>query len=184
MIYFTSDLHLSHNKEFLYSPRGFSNVLDMNETIIKRWNSVVNDDDIVYVLGDVVFGDLDKAKNNLQRLKGSIKLVLGNHDGTTKIEMYKTLPNIEILGYSSVLTYRKQHFYLSHYPTITSNFLEDKPLKSRTINLCGHTHTKDPFFNWDQGLIFHVEVDSNDLYPWSIDKILELVTEKYNQNPR
>ena len=47
-IWFTSDLHLSHNKEFLYKPRGFSSVEEMNETIIENWNSLVSWDDEVW----------------------------------------------------------------------------------------------------------------------------------------
>lgn len=93
MIYFTSDLHFNHNREFLWKERGFSSLKEMNETIIENWNSIVNEDDIVYVLGDVVFGDLDEGKAYLERLHGSIKLVLGNHDGNTKlrcIEHYQT----------------------------------------------------------------------------------------------
>lgn len=181
MIYFTSDLHLNHDKEFCYGPRGFSNVLDMNKAIIDNWNNFVKDDDIVYLLGDVVFGDLQVAREMLSSLKGSIKLILGNHDGETKIELYKTLPNIEILGYSTIFTYKKYHFYLSHYPTLTANYDDEKPLKNKVINLCGHVHTKDPFYDFDKGLIFHVEVDTNNCTPWNIDDIISLVSEKYEE---
>lgn len=178
MIYFTSDLHFNHNREFLWKERGFSSLKEMNETIIENWNSIVNEDDIVYVLGDVVFGDLDEGKAYLERLHGSIKLVLGNHDGNTKIEMYRTLPNIEILGYSTIFQYKKHHFYLSHYPSITGNFDEEKPLRSKVINLCGHVHTKDCFYDWDKGIIFHVELDTHDFTPWTLEEILERVRER------
>ena len=47
MIYFTSDLHLGHDQEFIWGARGFNSVTEMNEKIITRWNSrITKDDDI------------------------------------------------------------------------------------------------------------------------------------------
>ena len=52
-IWFISDLHLNHNKDFVYKPRGFDNVIDMNMAIIERWNNTVELDDDIYCLGDL-----------------------------------------------------------------------------------------------------------------------------------
>ena len=57
-IWIISDTHFNHNKEFLYSPRGFNSVEEMNHAIVTLWNECVNDDDIVYHLGDVCLGDI------------------------------------------------------------------------------------------------------------------------------
>ena len=35
MIWLTSDLHFFHNREFVYKPRGFNSVEEMNEKIIQ-----------------------------------------------------------------------------------------------------------------------------------------------------
>ena len=43
-IWLTSDLHFLHNKEFLYKPRGFDSVEEMNEAIIERHNVLVEED--------------------------------------------------------------------------------------------------------------------------------------------
>ena len=56
-IYLTSDLHLNHNKEFVYFPRGFKSVYEMNDTIISNWNKTVSGDDDVYLLGDIMLGN-------------------------------------------------------------------------------------------------------------------------------
>ena len=74
MIWLTSDLHLFHNQEFIYKPRGFSSVEEMNEVIEQNWNGLVNDDDEVYILGDLRVGG-KKVSNNacmeiVKRLKG------------------------------------------------------------------------------------------------------------------
>jgi calcineurin-like phosphoesterase family protein len=43
-----------------------------------RWNEVVRDNDLVYVLGDVAFNKI--ALNSLGQFKGRKILVMGNHD--------------------------------------------------------------------------------------------------------
>ena len=60
-IYLTSDLHFCHNREFLYKPRGFDSVWDMNKVIVESWNKVVGADDDVYVLGDLMLNDNDEG---------------------------------------------------------------------------------------------------------------------------
>ena len=43
MIYFTSDLHLCHNKDFLYRPRGFDSPEEMKklENVVKEYDPEV-----------------------------------------------------------------------------------------------------------------------------------------------
>ena len=53
MIWFTSDLHLCHDREFVYKSRGFQSVEDMNETLINNINDCVKEEDILYILGDL-----------------------------------------------------------------------------------------------------------------------------------
>lgn len=53
MIWFTSDWHIGHDKEFLWRPRGFQNVEEMNETLLKNCNEVVEPLDTLYILGDL-----------------------------------------------------------------------------------------------------------------------------------
>ena len=88
MIYFTSDLHFGHNKEFIYKPRGFNSIEDHDNTIIKNWNNIVTEDDDIYVLGDLMLGDKEYGLNCLKRLRGKIHIVVGNHDTTNKIDLY------------------------------------------------------------------------------------------------
>ena len=47
MIWFTSDLHLGHDKDFVVQARGFETVEEMNAEIIRRWNERVYPDDDV-----------------------------------------------------------------------------------------------------------------------------------------
>jgi calcineurin-like phosphoesterase family protein len=109
----------------------------------------------------------------LLRLNGNIKLIQGNHDSQARWEKYAQLHNVELLGLAASLKYNKYIFYLSHYPTITSNFDIDKPLNRRVINLCGHSHTDNPWQDFDKGLIYHVELDAHNCYPVLLDEVIE-----------
>lgn len=171
-IWLTSDLHFGHDREFIFKPRGFNNVNEHDETLIENWNSVVAGSDTVYILGDIMLNDNNKGIENFNRLKGMKKIIIGNHDSSSRVELYSLCPNTTILGYADIIKYKGHHFYLSHYPTLTSNLDEDKPLKTRTICLCGHSHYKNKFKDMDKGLIFHVEVDAHNCYPISIDDIV------------
>lgn len=146
----------------------------MNETIVENWNSVVNWDDEVYLLGDCMLNNNYEGVKYLNRLAGKIYILRGNHDTNARIQEYVNIrPTILYIGIAALLDYKGYHFYLSHYPTLTSNYDYDKPLKKRIISLCGHSHTKDPFADADKGLIYHCELDTNNCYPWLLDDIIE-----------
>ena len=170
-IWVTSDWHFGHNKTFVWQARGFNSINEMNETIIKNHNLVVDEDDDVYVLGDLILGYPDNL-DYVRRLNGKLHIVRGNHDTNQRWELYKTLPNVVEMDNAIYLQYKKYHFYMSHFPTITSNNDYDKPLSQRTLNLCGHTHTTDPWQDADKGYIYHCEVDAHNCYPVGIEAIL------------
>lgn len=72
--WFTADNHFGHERTLELSKRPYSSVEEMNWDMVKKWNSVVGKDDIVYHLGD--FGDYEFAK----LLNGEIHLLFGNYD--------------------------------------------------------------------------------------------------------
>lgn len=174
-IYVTSDFHFCHDKDFIYAPRGFNSVTEMNETIIKNFNNIMDWSDTLYILGDCFLNDNEEGMKLMRRIPGEKHIIWGNHDTDTR----KFLIGSEFLfhGYAYLLKYKGYHFYLSHYPTITSNKDEDKPLKRRVINLCGHTHTQDKFKDMDKGLIYHCELDTHDNKPVLLDDIIEDIKE-------
>lgn len=176
MIYLTSDLHLNHDREFIYKPRGFDSIWDMNRALIENYNDIVSYGDDVYILGDLMLGGPDRMKdglNLLSQLKGNIHIVRGNHDTDNRWEAYQNLHNVVEIDNAIYLKYKGFHFYMSHFPTFTSNNDYDKPLKARTLNLCGHTHTQDPWLDKDKGYIYHCELDAHNNMPISIDYIIE-----------
>lgn len=168
-IYFTSDLHFAHDKPFIWKARGFSSVEEMNEEIIKRINSRVSPIDDLYILGDVIMGESDKTIEYLNRLNGRITIIRGNHDNEKRVSLYKAY------GYkvfnAKYLDYNHFRFYLSHYPSDTSNDDDSKrPLNERILSLCGHTHSVQ---ECEYTGSFNVGVDAHACYPISIDEIIE-----------
>ena len=107
----TSDTHFGHDREFLYKPRGCQGIAEHDEKIIKNWNSIIQKEDIVYLLGDVILNDNDYGMKCLSQLNGNIKIIRGNHDSPKRIALYETLPNVEVLGWAEVIKFNKYNIY-------------------------------------------------------------------------
>jgi len=130
--YFLSDSHYSHANIIKYCPdtRPFKNVEEMNHHMISEWNSVVNDDDTVYFLGDFMFG---KGSGWIfYQLKGLKHLIRGNHD-------YEETRELHWESQHSILDLKpinKMNVILCHYP------LESWDRMGRgSIHLHGHIHS-------------------------------------------
>ena len=83
-IFLISDSHFGHKNIIKYCNRPFDNVEDMNSTLIKNWNSVVDNEDYVYHLGDFGLGTKDELIAIGNKLNGHKILVMGNHDHMSK----------------------------------------------------------------------------------------------------
>jgi len=180
-IYVTSDLHFCHNKEFLYEPRGFKNIYEHDKTIVNNWNQKVDDDDLVIVLGDIMLKNNESGCYYFNQLKGNKIIILGNHDTDARQEFYPNLRGVLSIKYADMFKYGGYNFFLSHYPSITSEHTYTKPLSHRIINLCGHTHIADKFADWDKGYIYHCELDAHNNYPIDIEDIIRDLEEKVNE---
>ena len=170
-IWLTSDLHFNHDREFIWGPRGFKNVYEMNDAIIKNWNNTVDAEDDVYVLGDLMLGDNEAGIKMIKQLKGKIHVILGNHDTAPRKTLYEECYNVVDVKYADVIKFNGYTFYLSHYPTMTSN-LEKEFSKHCVLNLYAHTHQQTNFY---EGLPFcyHIGLDSHNCTPVNIEQALE-----------
>lgn len=185
-IWVTSDLHIGHDKSFLYEPRGFESIEEHDRTLLENWNELVNANDTVYVLGDVMLRhnlddtDFSYGLSVLQKLNGRLVIIRGNHDSVNKIEKYKGCGNVVSAGDAALyLNYPEKgsyHFYLSHYPTLVFR-KKLKPLKTAIINLYGHIHQKEKFY---QGYpyMYCVCLDAHDMRPVLLDSIIEEIKVK------
>ena len=180
-IWLTSDFHFGHDREFVWKARGYSSVEEMNEIQIKKFNSLVQPDDTVYILGDLMLGNNDEGIKCLKQLNGNKYFVRGNHDTDVRVKLYmdEQNANIGFLGDATTLKYRKYHFYMSHYPTMTGN-LQKESLRQMTLNLYGHTHQITNFYQ-DMPFMYHVGVDSHDGYPVLLDDIIQQMKDKFEE---
>ena len=166
MVFFTSDLHFNHDKEFVWGARGFSSVEDMNRGLIDNWNSVVGLNDEVYVLGDFILGDdLQKAEEILNSLNGHICLIIGNHDTRAKRSFYDRFDKVHKPFYA-----RRKVFVdgkvllLQHYPP--------ESVTERMWTLCGHIHVTKAYSDtmpWQ----YNVAVDAHNNTPVSAETLIK-----------
>jgi calcineurin-like phosphoesterase family protein len=161
----TSDLHLGHSKilEFINpdgSPvRPFSSLEEMHETLIDRWNKMVNAKDRIYILGDVAIPR--SALKLLDRFNGSKVLVRGNHD-IYRLQDY--LPYFhDIRG-----AFFREGLIYTHIPVHPCN------LSGRYVgNVHGHLHGHLVYT--DDGQVdrrfFNSCLERNDFAPVPLEKI-------------
>lgn len=121
-IFYVSDYHFYHEIALKRSRQDeFMNIEEMNEEIIKRHNLKVDDNDDVYILGDVIVCEEEELKEKLDqtvgRLKGSLHLILGNHDYKFR---YKDifLQYFESVQESVLIKDKQTWVQLYHYPVL------------------------------------------------------------------
>lgn len=73
-LFFTSDLWFYRDNILDIRKRNFKNVEEMNDTLIEKWNINVREDDVVFVLGNLVY-DFSKYEIILNMLRG-VKVLL------------------------------------------------------------------------------------------------------------
>lgn len=98
----------------------------MTEEMIEWYNECVNDQDRVYILGDVAF-TVANIRRSVGRLKGRKVLVPGNHE-PTKMRRYADLFD-DVRGYVV-----KKGFIMSHIP------IHEQSLSRWQVNIHGHLH--------------------------------------------
>ena len=172
-IFLTSDCHFNHQNIIVYEKdsRPFNTVEEMNEKIIENWNSVVSNDDEVYVLGDFFMGKIEDIEPILTRLnRKQIYLIRGNHDTSNRIKIYEN--HGIIVKDIAYLNYKGKFLILCHFPIASNEFVEMVRTNHQTDTVVcyGHIHSQAPH-GYSDGT-YHVGVDTNDLTPVLIDDLI------------
>lgn len=158
-IYLIADTHFSHGNIIKYCNRPFSDIEEMNNTIINNWNSIVDKDDIVYHLGDFLLGD--NISDFVSKLNGKIYLVRGNHDGKS-INFYNNI-GLEVVPTKTKLEEYK--IILSHRP------LENNQIPDGYINIHGHIHNAKLDSSFDSSKHRCVSVEVINYMPIEIENV-------------
>lgn len=171
MIYFTSDLHLGHKRMLEYRP--FKALYEMDNTIIRNWNTVVDPKDVVYILGDFSFYSRDKTIELLKNLNGHKILIKGNHDKDKRVlgafnEVYD-LKKIKVPD--NDVPRNTQEIVLCHY---AMRIWDKKHFGS--WHLYGHSHGNMP--EDPNSKSFDVGVDAWNYFPISYEQVKEKMKTK------
>jgi len=181
--FFTCDLHMGHSNIIRYTNRPMLKPTDldekgnwiskyiekirtkeMDELIIKNWNSRVKEEDTVFVIGDFCFNKSSEAPTGnvfdyyRKQLNGNIIFIKGNHDRNNKNKS-------KII--SLVIQINNQLINMVHDPAHA-----DERFK---INLVGHVHNNFEIKRIRKGFGFtdciNVGVDVWKFLPVTFDEI-------------
>jgi calcineurin-like phosphoesterase family protein len=153
--FYTSDLHFGHANIIGYCDRPWETVEEMNAGLVDNWNKVVSNEDTVFVLGDLCWGDPRKYTEYLTALNGEKRLVPGNHDfaweGHSRQRGVDTLAQCGWIVESSIIhrTINDELVKLCHFPyrdvadeQYGDQYVEHRPINLRAWLLHGHVHTQ------------------------------------------
>lgn len=166
-IWVTSDIHLFHKSIFMKycrESRPFTTVDEMHEAIISKWNSKVQPHDTVWILGDISFGKATLTAEILNSMHGHKHLVIGNHDNH-HIEKGIFRSSFNSIQHYKELEHNNHTIIMMHYPIAFWNRSHHG-----TIHLHGHLHGSPSGLT---GRIKDVGMDTNDLYPYLLDNIID-----------
>lgn len=176
--FYIADNHHGHFNVIRYDNRPFRSVEEMDRVLINNWNSVVKDEDTVYILGDFSWYKEDATIALFEQLKGQKVLIKGNHDRVSRHVAAKCQKVCDYLEINDNGT----KVILSHYPMpFWNGQFRD------TVHLYGHVHNSHQWNileNWKKELqqlqdlpmrMYNVGVmmDYMDYYPRTLDEILE-----------
>lgn len=136
-VWITSDLHFGHHNilKFEAKNRPFTSSGEMDEFMIREWNSRVRPNDTVYILGDFAFCTPEEAAAIARRLNGHKILVKGNHDRelVTSEEFRACFKEI---APDYFLTHKGTYIHMYHFPIV-----EWDRCHRGSVHLYGHLHS-------------------------------------------
>ena len=135
---YIADTHFGHNNVIRFDYRPFSNIEEMDEAMIKSWNSKVHNNDHIYIVGDFSYRGTRNASWYLKRLNGIKHLVTGNHDFTIMKDRnarkyFESIRQIEYV--KDIYNGKEISAVLCHYP-----ILEWQNMRKGSYHIYGHIH--------------------------------------------
>ena len=166
-IYLIADTHFGEKAILQYENRPFSSVEEMDEEMIRRWNEVVGEEDLVYHLGD--FSERGREKSYLERLKGRVILIRGNHDVLTNRE-YREMGFEEVYDMPVI---KDEFWILSHKPIYVN---QNMPY----ANLFGHVHAS-PIYRTFSSHHYCVSAERVQYCPVDFERVKSMVQKQASE---
>lgn len=152
--FYIADMHFGHKNILSYDNRPFRDIEEHDAALIEKWNSVVSEDDRVYILGDVSWYNAEKTSGIMESLNGTKYLICGNHDKKYLNDKRFTKCFHEIAHYKEYRMSDGKLLILSHYPIpcFNGHF-------QGNVHLYGHVHNS---FEWN--MMQRVKYEMENLY--------------------
>jgi len=157
--YVTSDEHYGHKNIIKYCNRSFDSIEEMNQTIIDNHNKIVTEEDTTIHVGDFTLKSKTYAIDIIHKLNGSHMFIKGSHDYWLD---QKHMTRLEKKIYDNFIVF--DHYAMRVWPRSHHN----------SILLFGHSHGGLKSF----GKSMDVGVDTNNFYPYSIERVVSLMRNK------
>lgn len=182
--YFTADLHFGHN--LVAEKRGFDDVENHDETILKNLLRVAKPGNRLWVLGDISGGYAEEeAIFNLrliQRLGCEVHVIAGNHDSFHPMHRryHRNRGFAMSIDTMGTFRHRKEKVMLSHFPYEgdrgTDRYPEYRLKDAGKPLVHGHTHSPHKISFSEKGTLqVHVGLDAWKLKPVSKADIAKII---------
>jgi len=181
-IFFAADMHFGH--KMMIRKRGFTSAEDMDEELIKLWNSIIEPNSHVFLMGDISWYEPEKTSEILERLNGIKYLVYGNHDWQCDklvckkhFKLMADRIELEVKDEDTLMNAKNpkapkvQMVVLDHYPMLSWN-----KAYHGAVHLFGHVHGRNP----GVGRSMDVGFDVTNLRPVSYPYIKDILKNKDN----
>lgn len=168
-IYVTADLHLNHSNMIDLVGRPFENVDQMNSRLVKYINNRTRYGDVLYHIGDFMFGGTSTYADFLSDLRPRLIHIMGNHDWNNGVKEKTIMTVIKFAG---------RKIGLIHSPWDIAEY------GTELVDawLCGHVHT-----SWtirrleDKVPILNVGVDVHNYQPLKMTEVIVMI-DKYGKS--
>jgi calcineurin-like phosphoesterase family protein len=186
-LWFTSDTHYNHGNICSATTqwtnpvtlREFKSLEHMNSTLVGNINEVVDENDILFHLGDWSFGGFESIEQFRNQINcKNVHIITGNHDhhiendreGCQKLfsSVNKYL-NLNVKWSVGTHFAGEQRFALMHFPIASWD-----NMARGAIHLHGHVHF-EPNVRIGKGKMMDVGCEGNNLYPIEMKEVLRLM---------
>lgn len=179
-IFFASDFHLSHIRDFIWKPRGFTSFEEHTKALIDGINATVGENDILFYLGDFSLNsNPPETREYFRSIKcKNIYYIWGNHESSTQAIYQDAIrefcvskgmllipeqvypfkwENVTFLGNYIRISIDNHPIVLSHFAFAIWDMMQHG-----AWNLCGHSHGNADIINPDavDGKILDIGVDN------------------------
>ena len=166
MVFFTADMHFGHRAIINMQNRPFESAEEMDRILLQNYNSVVRQNDTVYILGDICHHmKIEDADALIKKMNGKKYLIIGNHDKKYDPRLFEDIRDFMKVSVDG------RHFALMHYPMLSW------PKKnSGGYQLHGHIHARMDYneVNRVEGIRrYDAGVDANNFFPVSVKQIID-----------